>query len=226
MFKQLFFIYTTITNIFIYLTYIDIIFTEQDNVNGIAYTVIKKYLDNKINFINFVDNKIFLNKSFTYTKWFYLLMSYFVKINLIFVDIIPVNIYDILSFFKGTSITIEIVTNNKTYDNIINLIRENSNYSNVTICYDPESNLGVANNMIVKYNNDLVDPQKIFFNKIASYNSNQSNMPNELIYFINGITKYNNKMLKSDIMWYISYEGEIAVDLFTSDGSKKVRFCY
>jgi len=219
-----------------YFTNINIIFSDSNNINSICYSSILENIkienDNddfikykKLNFVNLInDNNYFINSlHFNYIKWIYLLFNYFVNINILFVDFIPLNIIEIFKFFENTNVKFEIITNDKTNKNIIEIIqkfldkKENENLK-VIINKNYDSKLGIVNNLIEKYKESLFDDQLIFFNYISAINNNIDLTP-EQINFVDGLYYFFNiKPIFLNTLWDISYEGQTGIDLFINEG--------
>jgi hypothetical protein len=204
-----------------YFRNINIIFCDTNNINSISYTSILKNTSNdNINIVKLVDNNNYFINSFYFniSKWIFFIISNFININIIFVDIIPLNIIDIFKFYKNSNVRFEIVTNNQLCKNIISEFI-NKNY-NIIINKNFDSNLNIIDNLMEKNKDILYHEQIKFFNYISKIDNN-SNLTCEQLNFINGLNyfiKFNNNYLY--ILWEISYEGQIAIDLFIKDGKK------
>lgn len=207
---------------------IKIIFSDSNNINSICYSSILEKInikDKNLNYVNIVnDRNYFINSYyFNIIKWFYLIINYFIHINIIFVDFIPLNIIEIFKFFENTNVKFEIVTNDKNNKYIIDIIEifqdKNSNLK-IKIDKNLDSKLGIVNNLVEKNRNILFDDQIIFFNYISEINNNVDLTPDQ-INFINGLYYfYNLNPNKLDLLWEISYEGQICIDLFINQGKR------
>ena len=207
---------------------IKIIFSDSNNINSICYSSILEKInieDKNLNYVNILnDHNYFINSyHFNVIKWILLCINYFIHINIVFVDIIPLNIIEILKFFENTNISFEIITNDKTSKNFIDIIdkfRNKNKKINLILNENFDSNLGIVNNLLEKYNYLLFDVQILFFNYISNIHNN-IDLTEDQINFIVGLYYFFNLSNKSlNMVWEISHEGQTAIDLFINEGKK------
>ena len=203
-----------------YLAYrqMDIIIRESDNISYQSFIYMKEHIDRNFVFNFLIPGNNSFMKSFYYFKYIFSLLSYFFAINFILVDFVPNDMEDTVHFFKYIcpKVSFEIICKNSDKRYI-----ENVNYIN----YDNEKQT-FMDKIIEIYENNLFDTQKEFFTKISNIQKEKSSDYTE---FVNGMEKFcrinnslvNRRVFSSNIIWSISMEGELGVDLCIHMGNKK-----
>jgi len=161
------------------------------------------------------DNLIFYyinnNGSLSFmNKYLYILLGYFINIDMTYIDYIPDNIDNFIYLSKlfRSNIKFQLIDNFNLFSNKYYLKFENQ--------------------YIFNFNESLINEQKFFFEKIRKssleyINNTNDNIDNiDNLSLINGINLYFNKNNFNDnTLWDTSFYGEVAINLFIKDGKRK-----
>jgi len=180
---------------------INIIISNSNIYSLSCLTIIKNIKKNNLIFYYINDNGSlsFIN------KYLYILLGYFINLDITYIDYIPDNIDNFMYLSKlfRSNIKFQLIDNFNLFSN--------------------KYYLKFQNQYIFNYNDSLIDEQKIFFEKIRKASLEYINNTNDIdnLSLINGINLYFNKNNFNDItLWDTSFYGEIAISLFIKDGKK------
>lgn len=155
----------------------------------LCYTIKKNVL--KDTFFLYITNNDYLLKNIL-IKYFLLILSFFINLKLYFINYIPLNLNELLDFYKNSNIFISYCIN--------------------------KDNTTLLQNYIDIYDSNLADPQKIFFKKINE-DLNEELKENSLL--IKGLELFmKEKHFTESLLWEISFEGDIAINIFIDIGIK------
>jgi len=169
-----------------------IVFIKNRNLHDILCYTIKKNMS-KDNFFLYITNSDYLLKNIL-IKYFLLILSFFIHLKLYFINYFPLNLNELLDFYLNSNISIS-----------------------CSLINDKVSNITLLQNYIDVYDSNLVDPQKIFFKKINE-ELLKENSP-----LIRGLELFmKEKHFTESLLWEISYEGDIAINIFTDIGIQNI----
>ena len=145
---------------------------------------------------------------------------YKLNINIIFLDVVPRNIYKFITLLdKKTSIVI--IDHHIGNTNLIKSIRS---FPNITIDFKPNSLYGATKQVLDRFIHILLQPQIDFAIKIAAmdmWNRNEYIDVNNLNFGIKYYCyKKQIKMLSPDTFIELSYQGNKAINYFVKIGAK------
>lgn len=205
-------IISIINNIICYFQNIQIYFLTNTIDNLSSLSICKNVNDNIIFYNILKENDKSFFHSFRFMKYIYFFIGTFLPLKFIFINYIPNDIVDIISFFNNTNISFEIITNKDK--EIVNIFK---NHKPIKISYFDNNNESILTVFIKNYRNMLTNEQINYYEKIAYFSSN--NEIENKKYFHLGYNLYPN-MKKVDEIWNISYESDLVIDLFIKDGKK------
>jgi hypothetical protein len=182
------------------------IIISNNNIYSLSDLTIIKYNDNKNLVFYYISSNIFNS------TYLYILFGYLFNINIIYIDCLPNNINNLMYIIKLTKskINIELV------DNFFYL-------SNNKFLMDKYPNLFKYSNKIIYDNKSLLYGQNYYFDTIKSsyikYINYNFNIDDLLL--INGLNIYfNHKNFNDYNFWDLSFEGQIALNIFINEGKK------
>jgi len=190
-----------------------IVSNKSNNLSILSCLSIKKNISKNIIFIYLINETDSFIKFFYITKYILLFLNIFISIKVTFIQLIPYDIVNVLDFFKYSSILFNILN---TYKLSYNSIQSIKKYNNVLIDYYPEINDNFLKKFLYIYSNNLTNDQIFFFNYIVEIDLDNVNNK----YFLQGINSYN---INIDILWYLSFEGITAVNIFIEKGKNMIR---
>ena len=190
-----------------------IVSNKSNNLNILSCLSIKKNISKNIIFIYLINETDSFIKFFYITKYILLFLNIFISIKITFIQLIPYDIINVLNFFKYSSILFNILNMYKLSYNSIQSIKK---YNNVLINYYPEINDNVLKKFLYIYSNNLTNDQIFFFNYIVEMDLDNVNNK----YFLQGINSYN---INIDILWYLSFEGITAINIFIEKGKNMIK---
>ena len=150
------------------------------------------------------------------------LLSWFIAIQIVFTDITPPNIIDIVMKYKY--IKFELYDHHHTQKSLVSEL-EKLNLSNISITFNSESKFGAVKMLVDKYKHLLTKEQILFFTKIGACDMwNKEEFP-DFIYFLFGYYNYCDEFLSKKIhnpleLWKISYFGSDFINSNINSGKK------
>ena len=155
------------------------IIISNSNIYNLCSLLLKKKLSKNITNTYLMNEHDLFIKLFFITKYILYFLNIFIPIKIIFIQIIPNDIINVLNFFKYSFIKFKIINNNKLLYSIIQSIKK---YNNIEINYYPENN-NILKKFISIYSNSLTDDQVKFFNYITELHLDNINNK----YFLKGL---------------------------------------
>lgn len=203
---------------------LEIIVSHKNCLDGHCCVAIREGINSSLNIYSW---PIYLNPNEKFAvSWFFRfiiwILSFLIKIRIVFTDITPPNICNIVKEFKNTSIFFELYDHHHTQKNIISEL-EDLNLTNILITFDPESKFGATKMLVDKYKDLLTEKQVYFFTKIAACDMwNKEEFP-DLVYFLFGFYNFCSLNLEGRIpestnLWDISFEGNVLLDTDIKNG--------
>ena len=201
---------------------IKIIGSHKNCLDGNSCMAIESNIDKSIKFKYLLNpNEKFGNN--LYFNWIILLASYICTIKIIFTDIIPSDIINVLNFYRKYNIKIEIIDHHHTQQALIDELIA-LNFSNLIIDFKPNSKFGATKQLVEKYQEKLTSQQINFFMKIAACDMWNKEYFQDFNFFIFGVNllkfDFNINEFDPDLLWDASLEGDMYTTMFIDDGKK------
>ena len=194
-----------------YFSNITILYSNNNIFNIACISILKNINKKNIVYYTFIPK----NNFFIY-KYIYILIGFFFKLNIKFIDCLPNNLNDFLFliYFFNSNIKLEIIENSNNLQKTIFL----------TYLY---KDLFFYNSLLLLDENNLNSDQLYFFLKIKEYSIVNNNKLIESISFIKGFNIYFNEKNFNDYnLWNLSFDGKIGIDLLMKDGKKNINCKY
>lgn len=203
---------------------LEIIIAQKDCLDANTCIAIKKKLNNKFTIIYTFTEDIEIMKILSFYNKIYFLASFLIKINFIFINIIPNDINKMVNYYLNTSAIFNFYDQHRSNkDKIDNLylykITENKN---INIYFKPNSIFGNTKLFIDYYKNQLTYDQILFFNNIAACHAWNSDYFPDFIFFKFGINYFsyinNVATLSNTLLWEISFDNNTSLYYFVKYG--------
>ena len=203
---------------------LEIIIAQKDCIDANSCIAIKKKLNNKFTIIYIFTEDIEIMKYLSFYNKIYFLASFLIKINFIFINVIPNDIYKMVKYYLNTSTKFEFYDQHKSNRNKIdNLykykITENKN---LNIYFKPNCIYGNTKLFVDYYKYKLTYDQILFFNNIAACHVWNSDHFPDFIFFKIGVNYFsyinNVGMLSDKLLWEISFDSNTSIYYFVKYG--------
>jgi oligoribonuclease NrnB/cAMP/cGMP phosphodiesterase (DHH superfamily) len=148
--------------------------------------------------------------------------SWFITLQIVFTDITPPNICELVSKYKH--IQFELYDHHHTQKSLVTQLHA-LNLPNIQITFCPESKFGAAKLLVDKYADMLTEEQTRYFTKIAACDMWNSEEFPDFIYFLFGFNNFCDEYLSGNIpqphsLWDVSFDGDYLIDSYIKKGKK------